>query len=124
MNLKKSTEAITNYILRSSANNIKVQRFALICESTSTPNQLQGIDLFGKMQQCESYKKPIIRCYNCQKFNHIAKHCRGQQCCHNCGQQHQKTQTSKKLPYCVNYKQQRHHHHVLTTKHKLLKHIN
>ena len=111
---RKYQEAITNYISRS-ASNIKVQRFfssanlhplpiiCITCDKQLAIKYIQeGIDLFGKTQQCETYKKPIIRCYNCQKFNHIAKHCRGQQCCHNCGQQHQKIQTCKNLPYCVN----------------------
>ena len=120
MNPNISTEAITNYISRS-ASNIKVRRFfsfvnlhplpiiCITCDKQLAIKYIQeGIDLFVKMQQCETYKKTIIRCYNCQKFNHIAKHCRGQQCCHNCRQQHQKTQTCKNLPYCVNCKQQGH----------------
>ena len=98
VNLRISTEAITNYISRS-ANNIKVRRFfssvnlhpfpiiCITCDKQLAIKYFQeGIDLFGKTQQCETYKKPMIRCHNCQKFNHSAKHCRGQQCCHNCRQ--------------------------------------
>ena len=120
VNPKISTEAITNYISRS-ASNTKVRRFfssanlhplpiiCITCDKQLAIKYIQErIDLFGKTQQCEAYKKPIIRCYNCQKFNQIAKHCREQQGCHNCRQQHQKSQTCKNLPYCVNCKQQGH----------------
>ena len=120
VNPKISTEAITNYISRS-ASNTKVRRFfssvnlhplpiiCITCDKQLAIKYIQeGLDLFGKTQQCEAYKKPIIRCYNCQKFNQIAKHCREQQGCHNCRQQHQKSQTCKNLPYCVNCKQQGH----------------
>ena len=120
VNSKIYTEAITNYVLNS-ANNIRVRRFfssanlhprliiCITCDKELAIKYIQeGIDLFGKTQRCETYKKTTIRCYNCQKFNHIAKHCIGQQCCHNCGKQHQKTQTCKNLLYCVNCKQQGH----------------
>ena len=86
----------------------------------------EGIDLFGKTQHCETYKKPIIRCYNCQKFNHIAKHCRGQQCAATTADNNiKKTKPAKNYHTVLTANNKDiNHHHVLTTKHKLLKHIN
>ena len=69
VNPKISTEAITNYISRS-ANNIKVRRFfssvnlyplpiiCITCDKQLAIKYIQeGIDLFGKTEQCETYKK-------------------------------------------------------------------
>ena len=138
VNPKISTEAITNYISRS-ASNIKVRRFfssvnlhplpiiCITCDKQLAIKYIQeGIDLFGKTQQCETYKKPIIRCYNCQKFNHIAKHCRGQQCAATTADNNiKKTKPAKNYHTVLTANNKDiNHHHVLTTKHKLLKHIN
>ena len=69
VNPKIPKEAITNYVLRS-ANNIKVRRFfssanlhpfpiiCITCDKELAIKYIQeGIDLFGKTQQCETYKK-------------------------------------------------------------------
>ena len=49
----------------------------------------EGLPLFGKNYTWEAFRKPIIRCYNCQKSGHIAKHWRGICRCHHCGKNHQ-----------------------------------
>lgn len=48
--------------------------------------------------------QPITRCYQCQRYGHIAKHCRNQVACSHCGAAHAfkdcSNTTSK--PACVN----------------------
>ena len=78
------TDAITNYVSRS-ANNIKLRRFSssvnllplpiicIICDKQLAIKYIQeGIDLFGKTHQYETYKKPIIS-KNLQKLTILCK---------------------------------------------------
>ena len=63
--------------------------------------------LFDKNYFCETHKKTIICRYNCQRFAHIAKHCRGKRCCQNCGENHEDKNCKNKL-YCVNCNKEGH----------------
>ena len=46
------------------------------------PNFLsEDIRIFNKSYKCQHYNKPVIRCFNCQKFGHIARNCRNCKCC-------------------------------------------
>ena len=76
----------------------------------STAHKLleKGLSLFGKNYACETYKKPIIRCYNCQNFGHIAKHCRWICCCHQCGKNYQSFKNCDNAPDCNNCNKQGH----------------
>ena len=44
----------------------------------------EGIHIFDKHHPCEVYKPPIIRCFNCQEFGHIALQCNSKSNCVNC----------------------------------------
>ena len=56
---------------------------SITCEKDTAHKLLaKRLALFGQDFSCETYKKTITRCYNCQKFGHIAKYCRGICYCH------------------------------------------
>ena len=67
----------------------------------NTAHQLleAGLPLFGKNYSCETHKEPIIKWYDCQKFEHIAKHCRGICCYHNYGKNHQAIKHCNNRPH-------------------------
>ena len=54
---------------------------------------IERIDIFGKHYNYEQYKKTVIHYFNCQQFEHIAKHCSKTSLCHNCGSQKHKNNT-------------------------------
>ena len=49
----------------------------------------------------EYVPKPM-RCYNCQRFGHIAKACKGRQRCATCGEDHEYGQCNHEQPKCCN----------------------
>ena len=102
-------DAIKNNISRITTQDIKVRRFfstlnlkplpimSITCEKDTAHKLLEeGLPLFGKNFACETFKKPIIRCYNCHKFGHISKHCGGVYYCHHCVKNHQAMSLCKK----------------------------
>ena len=68
---------------------------------------IEGIDIFDKHYNCEQYKKPVIRCFNCQQFRHIAKHRTRTSPCHNYGSQKHNT-TCYNPSFCVNCNKEDH----------------
>ena len=44
----------------------------------------EGIHIFDKHYPCEVYKPPLISCFNCQRFGHIALYCNSSSSCINC----------------------------------------
>lgn len=64
----------------------------------------EGIYILGKQYQCEKYNKPAVRCFNCQLFGHISKHCRNKTTCHNCGKSHPTHNPCTNHPFCANCK--------------------
>ena len=57
----------------------------IICitfKGNTYPNFLsEDIRIFNKSYKCQPYNKPAIRCFNCQKFGHIARNCRNRKRC-------------------------------------------
>ena len=83
-----STEDIKQVVDKKFNQNSKIRRFhssvnrkplpiiSISCHSEiSSKLLIDGIYIFGKHYNCEQYKKLVIRCFNCQQFGHIAKHC-------------------------------------------------
>ena len=63
------------------------------------PNFLsEDIRIFNKSNKCQRYNKPVIRCFNSQKFGHIARNCRNCKCCQNCGETHLENSYCSKNP--------------------------
>lgn len=47
----------------------------------------------------------LTMCYKCSNFGHVAKNCKGEPCCYNCGDKHDSHQCSKSNPLnCPNCK--------------------
>jgi len=44
----------------------------------------------------------VIRCYNCQRYGHLAKFCANSRCCDLCGEHHSVYDKCQKDIYCVN----------------------
>jgi len=44
----------------------------------------------------------VIRCFNCQRFGHLAKHCTGTRQCATCGDSHDTEQQCSTQIFCVN----------------------
>ena len=80
----------------------------IITENSLHVKTADKIQIFGKDYLCETYKKPLVRCYNCQKFGHIARFCRSEQACQTCGTNHQFVNICYKPFYCINCKQPGH----------------
>ena len=73
------------------------------CEVSICNNLLnKGIDLLGSHFDCENYIKPVVRCFNCQKFGHISTNCFNKHCCEYCGKNHPFQQPCSQESYCVN----------------------
>ena len=110
------TRDIAQYIKKKySEQNIKVRRFhssttrfplPIICITSTKPltdNLLkEGILIFGNRYNCQTYKKPTVRCYNCQSFGHIAKFCQKRRCCQTCGLDHPHNNICDQPQYCIN----------------------
>lgn len=47
---------------------------------------------------------PLVRCYKCQSFGHVAKHCRGKTVCPQCAEPHELSECKNKTKYpkCAN----------------------
>ena len=115
-----STEDIKQFVDKKRNQNSKIRRFhssvnrkpqpiiSTSCHSEiSSKLLIEGIDSFGKHYNCERYKKPVIRCFNCQQFGHIAKHCSRTSLCHNCGNQKHNT-TCCNSSFCLDCNKEGH----------------
>ncbi|KAL1442147.1 hypothetical protein MTO96_030925 [Rhipicephalus appendiculatus] len=72
---------------------------------TFAPNseRPEKINLGFTRHELEDYVETPPRCFKCQRFGHVAKHCRGEQRCKHCGGPHDfKTCTSKEKLVCAN----------------------
>ena len=76
-----STEDIKQFVDKKFNQNSKIRRFhssvnrkplpiiSISCHSEINSKLLiEGVDIFGKHCNCEQYKKPVIRYFNCQQF--------------------------------------------------------
>ena len=73
------------------------------CEVSICNNLLnKGIDLLGSHFDCENYIKPVVRCFNCQKFGHISMNYFNKHCCEYCGKNHPFQQPCSQESFCVN----------------------
>ena len=68
----------------------------------------EGIIILNTKYNCEKYSKPVIRCFNCQRFGHISKNCVHNFNCHLCGHNHNLNQSCSFNPFCVNCKKTGH----------------
>ena len=118
MNPFTSTADIKQFVDRKFNQNSKIRRFhssvnrkplliiRISCHSEiSSKLLIEGIDIFNN---CEQYKKPVIRCFNCQQFGHIAKYCSRICLFHNCGSQKHKNNTCCNPSFCVNCNKEGH----------------
>ena len=49
---------------------------SITCHTETVTKLLKNrLTILQKHHLCEPYKKPVICCYNCQLFGHIAKYC-------------------------------------------------
>ncbi|XP_049520311.1 uncharacterized protein LOC125944157 [Dermacentor silvarum] len=63
----------------------------------------QRIHLGFTSHPVEEYLGPALRCYNCQRFGHLAKNCRGSRRCKICSENHEHTECkSVRQPKCAN----------------------
>lgn len=64
-------------------------------------NLPNNIKLFHNIIYVDQYISPVIQCYNCLRYGHTAKQCRGKKRCRNCGSQHEETECEAKKPICI-----------------------
>ncbi|XP_023317041.1 uncharacterized protein LOC111694182 [Trichogramma pretiosum] len=63
------------------------------------------IYIWGVRAKVEPYVQNVMQCYNCLKFGHITKTCRGKSVCFNCGElQHPNLPCQTTTPRCANCK--------------------
>lgn len=62
----------------------------------------QRVFLGSMVYQVREYIKPPLRCYNCQKFGHVAGSCRGKRKCAKCGGDHIIQNCKAETPKCPN----------------------
>ena len=60
------------------------------------------IELLGSHFNCENYIKPVVRCFNYQKFGHISTNCFNKHCCEYCGKNCPSQQNCLQESLCVN----------------------
>ncbi|CAB0027827.1 unnamed protein product [Trichogramma brassicae] len=61
--------------------------------------------IWGVRTKVEPYVQNVMQCYNCLKFGHITKTCRGKTVCFNCGDlQHPEKACQSTTPTCANCK--------------------
>ena len=60
----------------------------------------EGIHIFDKQYPFEVYKPPIIRCFNCQRFGHIALYCNSVICLNYAHPSHDGP--CQNPPHCIN----------------------
>ena len=113
-----STADIKQFVDKKFNQNSKIRRFhssvnqkplliiRISCHSEiSSKLLIEGIDIFNN---CEQYKKPVIRCFNCQQFGYIAKYCSRICLFHNCRSQKHKNNTCCNPFFCVNCNKEGH----------------
>ena len=70
---------------------------------TFKETQLPGRVFLGAMAfQVREYIRPPLRCYNCQRYGHIADACRGKKKCAKCGGEHEIKECKADAPKCPN----------------------
>ena len=75
----------------------------LTCEVSTCNNLLsKGIELLRSYLNCENYIKPLLRCFNCQKFSHISTNCFNKDCCEYCRKNHPFQQPCSQQSFYVN----------------------
>ena len=69
--------------------------------------QKNGIALNKRLYPCEPIQKDKpIRCFNCQRFGHIAKFCRSEKRCERCSQKHSILDCPNTFQKCCNCSQE------------------
>ena len=48
----------------------------------------KGMELHGSTFNCDTHIKPVVCCFNCQKFGHISTNYFNKHCCKYCGKDH------------------------------------
>ena len=82
---------------------------SITCHTETVTKLLKnGLTILQKHYLCEPYKKPVIRCYNCQLFGHIAKYCTKEPLCHLCGGKKHPNKNCVNRIFCVNCKKEGH----------------
>ncbi len=75
-------------------------------------NRLMNHEIIESYQKCscEYFERVsrIVQCFNCYKFDHIAKSCRNDSFCHKCDKEHKSKECSKDEEYmhCSNCKKE------------------
>lgn len=70
---------------------------------TFAGTELPGRVFLGSMAyQVRGYVRPPLRCYNCQRYGHIADSCRGKKKCAKCGGDHGIKECRSDAPKCSN----------------------
>ena len=63
----------------------------------------EGVVIKDRYYNCEPFVKDIpTRCYKCQKFGHIAKHCLNNLTCPRCSKSHHKFECTEETLKCAN----------------------
>ena len=115
-------EDLTNEIKTTFPDCTKIRRFhsaithkplpiiCITCTTADTYEKLiqEGVQIFNNKYKCEIYRKPVIRCFNCQRFGHIARNCINKTTCHHCGEHHYQTNYCRKNLFCINCKKPGH----------------
>ena len=69
--------------------------------------QKNGIALNKRLYPCEPIQKDTpTRCFNCQRFGHIAKFCRSEKRCEQCSEKHSTLDCPKNSTKCCNCSQE------------------
>ncbi|XP_014235551.2 mediator of RNA polymerase II transcription subunit 13-like [Trichogramma pretiosum] len=66
----------------------------------------EHVYIFGVRVKVEPYVQKVMQCYNCLKYRHTAKTCRGKSRCFNCGDLKHEGACAHTAPRCANCSQE------------------
>jgi len=68
---------------------VQKQGFELVDNGFPTVLSYPPKSRVGYLFKVKSYIPKPLRCFNCNRFGHVASNCRGKKCCSNCAREHE-----------------------------------
>ena len=82
---------------------VKINMIKVNNQTTANKLITNGITIGTKALPCEPVQRiKVIRCFNCQSYGHIGRHCKNQTRCVKCGDNHAPVQCCDNITHCCN----------------------